>query len=142
MLCTGLHSLSASGVQEGTVGARENCVAARSLFLGKRAVVTGIFMSLLPGRKQLTGKQTLLESCLRFGLTSPALLRRGCHETDNKEHKQRRTMSHGSSSIQEAEPPWAGRCYLGDAWNALEFQVFLSSKSHSPTCMAKEKECL
>ena len=80
--------MRASGVQEGTMGARENCVDVRSPFLGKQAVVTGIFMSLLPGRKQLTGKQTLLESCLCFGLTSPALLRRGCHETDNKEHKQ------------------------------------------------------
>lgn len=63
------------------------------------------FYESLPGRKQLTGTQTLLESCLCFGLTSPALLRRGCHESDNKELKQWRTMNHGSSSIQEAQPP-------------------------------------
>lgn len=32
--------------------------------------------------------------------------------------------------------------HLGHAWNALEIQVFLSSRPHYPTCMAKEEECL
>lgn len=32
--------------------------------------------------------------------------------------------------------------HLGHAWNALEIQVFLSSRRNYPTCMAKEEECL